>query len=82
MSIDVHPYLLLISATIAASCAFMLPAATPPNAVVFGSGLLKIKDMVSTGVVMNIISVMVLWAFVYFLLAQILNIDLYVYPQF
>ena len=40
------PFVIMISATIAASCAFMLPVATPPNAVVFGSGYLKIKDMV------------------------------------
>ncbi len=81
MTIDVHPYLLMISATIAASCAFMLPAATPPNAVVFGSGLLKIKDMVRAGVVMNMISVLLLWVFVYFLLGWILGLDLGVYPS-
>lgn len=80
LSIDVHPYLLMISATIAASCAFMLPVATPPNAVVFGSGLLEIKDMISTGIVMNLISVMTLWIFVYFLLGSILGIDLTAYP--
>lgn len=80
LSIDVHPYLLMISATIAASCAFMLPVATPPNAVVFGSGLLEIKDMINTGIVMNLFSVMTLWIFVYFLLGSILGIDLTAYP--
>ena len=45
MTIDVHPFILMISATVAASCAFMLPVATPPNAVVFGSGYLRIPDM-------------------------------------
>jgi len=81
LTIDVHPFLLMISATIAASCAFMLPVATPPNAVVFGSGLLKIKDMINTGIVMNVISVITLWAFVNYLLGNILGVDLTFFPK-
>src|SRR5699024_11154471 len=42
IALDIHPYALMIAAAIAASCAFMLPVATPPNAVVFGSGYLRI----------------------------------------
>ena len=64
----VHPYLLLVGATLAASCAFMLPVATPPNAVVFGSGYLKIEDMVKKGFWMNIISIILLTLIVYFIL--------------
>lgn len=67
-AIGVHPYFLLVGTTVAASCAFMLPVATPPNAVVFGSGYLKIKDMVRIGIWMNVISVILLTGFVYFLL--------------
>ena len=55
--LGVHPYILMVGATIAASCAFMLPVATPPNAVVFGSGYLKMSDMVRVGVLMNFISI-------------------------
>ena len=55
--IEVHPYLLLVSTTLAASCAFMLPVATPPNAVVFGSKLLTIRDMVKAGFLINVISI-------------------------
>ena len=72
--IDIHPYILLVSATVAASCAFMLPVATPPNAVVFGSGYLKIEDMVKKGIWMNIISIIILTLFVYYVLPVIWNL--------
>lgn len=67
-AIGIHPYFLLVGATVAASCAFMLPVATPPNAVVFGSGYLDIGDMVKKGIWMNIISILLLTAFVYYIL--------------
>ena len=44
-TIDINSYYLLVGATVAASCAFMLPVATPPNAVVFGSKILNIDDI-------------------------------------
>lgn len=72
--IDIHPYVLLVSATLAASCAFMLPVATPPNAVVFGSGYIKIEDMVKKGFWMNIISIGVITFFCYFILPSIWNL--------
>ncbi len=67
-AIGVHPYFLLVGATVAASCAFMLPVATPPNAVVFGSGYLKIEDMIKKGFWMNIISIILLTLIIYFVL--------------
>ncbi|MFH4965890.1 DASS family sodium-coupled anion symporter [Gaetbulibacter sp. M235] len=67
-AVGVHPYLLLVGATMAASCAFMLPVATPPNAVVFGSGYLKMEDMVTKGFWMNIMSIILLTLFIYILL--------------
>ncbi|MFV0566674.1 MAG: SLC13 family permease [Flavobacteriaceae bacterium] len=70
-AIDTHPYLLLVSATMAASCAFMLPVATPPNAVVFGSGYLTIEDMVKKGIFMNIVSIIILTVIIYFVLPLI-----------
>lgn len=72
--IGVHPYLLLVGATVAASCAFMLPVATPPNAVVFGSGYLKMGDMVTKGFWMNIVSIILLTLFVYYLLPLLWNL--------
>ena len=75
-SIGIHPYILMISTTIAASCAFMLPVATPPNAIVFGSGYLKMNDMVRTGLFMNIISIILISVYIYFLLPLLWGIDI------
>lgn len=66
--VRIHPFLLLAGTTLAASCAFMLPAATPPNAVVFGSKLLSISDMVKAGILINIFSILIILLVVYFLL--------------
>lgn len=74
-AINVNPYLLLVGATVAASCAFMLPVATPPNAVVFGSGYLKIEDMVKKGFWMNVISIVLLTFIVYFALPLIWDLS-------
>lgn len=74
-AVGVHPYLLLVGATVAASCAFMLPVATPPNAVVFGSGYLKIEDMVKKGVWMNIITILLLTLIVYYFLPLLWDLE-------
>lgn len=59
LAIDLPPEALAVPAAIAASCAFMLPVATPPNAIVFGSGQLRIKQMVSAGLALNIAGILV-----------------------
>jgi sodium-dependent dicarboxylate transporter 2/3/5 len=81
VGIDVHPFALMVGATMAASCAFMLPVATPPNAVVFGSGRLHIPDMVRAGIWMNVISIIVVTIAVYLLLGLVWGINLGVFPQ-
>ena len=65
LSIGAEPLPLMVAATIAASCAFMLPVATPPNAVVFGSGQLTIAEMAKTGFVLNVISILLVSLFVW-----------------
>ena len=77
VNLNLNPYMLLVATTVAASCAFMLPVATPPNAVVFGSGYLRIPDMVKTGVWMNVISIIFLTCMVYFLLPLIWDFEPY-----
>jgi len=60
LQLDVSPLLLCIPITLAASCAFMLPVATPPNAIVFASGVLTIPQMVRAGMVLNVIGMVLL----------------------
>jgi len=81
LKLDLNPYMLLVATTVAASCAFMLPVATPPNAVVFGSGYLRIPDMVKTGIWMNIISILFLTAMVYLMLPLIWDFDPFGFSQ-
>ena len=64
-AIEAHPLLLLIPTTLAASCAFMLPVSTPPNAIIYGSGRVPIVKMVVAGVWLDLLSVLLLTIFVY-----------------
>ncbi|MFD2201194.1 SLC13 family permease [Shivajiella indica] len=79
-SMGVHPFGLMVGATMAASCAFMLPVATPPNAVVFGSGYLSIPDMFKAGFWMNIFSILLITLFTYYILPLLWKLDLNSYP--
>ena len=81
LTVDIHPFILMVGAAVAASCAFMLPVATPPNAVVFGSGYLRIPDMVSKGIVMNVISIIIVTLFVYFVLPEVWDIVVEGFPS-
>ena len=81
LEVGVHPFGLMVGAAVAASCAYMLPVATPPNAVVFGSGYLRIPDMVSKGIVLNLFSILVISIMVYFLLPFLWEIDLTSFPE-
>lgn len=81
LALQVHPFTLMVGVTVAASCAFMLPVATPPNAVVFGSGYLKIPDMMKTGIWMNLISILLVTLATYYLLPLLWNFDISVFPE-
>ncbi len=60
VSLGMSPEMLAIPAAIAASCAFMLPVATPPNAIVFGAGRLSIRQMVRSGLILNLAGIMII----------------------
>jgi sodium-dependent dicarboxylate transporter 2/3/5 len=74
MSQGVSPLLLTVPAAIAASCAFMMPVATPPNAIVFSSGHMRIADMIRAGFALNIIGIMVVTLFSYLLLGVVFTL--------
>lgn len=82
ISLNINPYMLMVACTIAASCAFMMPVATPPNAVVFGSGYLRIPDMIKSGIWMNIISILFLTLMVYYFLPIMWDFNLTDFSQF
>ena len=63
---DLNPLWLLVPAALSASCAFMLPVATPPNAIVFGSGHIRMGAMVRTGLWLNVVATVLIPLFVYF----------------
>jgi len=77
---DVHPFVLMVGAGLAASCAFMLPVATPPNAIVYGSGKVSITDMIRAGFGLNILSILILTLLVYLLLPLIWGIEIRPFP--
>lgn len=75
MTLGIHPYILMIGATCAASCAFMLPVATAPNAIVFGSAYIQIEDMIKAGIWLNILSIFLFAFYVYFVLPWVFGIN-------
>lgn len=62
-SITGTPLVWVVPAAIAASCAFMMPVATPPNAIVFGSGMIRMGDMIRAGLFLNIVAILLITAF-------------------
>jgi sodium-dependent dicarboxylate transporter 2/3/5 len=76
-----NPLLFAVPAAFAASCAFMLPVATPPNAIVFGSDLVTVPQMAKTGFWLNIIAIFLLSAASYMLVKFVLGVELGVVPD-
>lgn len=81
LSLNIHPLIIMTGTAVAASCAFMLPVATPPNAVVFGSGYLKISDMVKRGFILNVASIIIVTLVVYYLIPYLWQLDPSQFPK-
>ena len=58
-NVDAHPMLIMMPVIMSASFAFMLPVATPPNTIVYATEKIKVKDMASTGLILNLIGVVI-----------------------
>ena len=81
VAVETDPLLLMIPATLSASCAFMLPVATAPNAIAFGTGQLKITDMMRYGLILNLIGVVLIVATVFLIGVSVLGIEPGVLPD-
>jgi sodium-dependent dicarboxylate transporter 2/3/5 len=75
VGLDIAPLALLVPAALAATCAFMLPVATPPNAIVFGSGYVTVGQMLKAGTLLNVIGIVLITVAVYALGGVALGID-------
>ena len=71
----ISPALLVVPMAIAASCAFMMPVATPPNAIVFASGEITIPQMCKAGLWLNLIGIALIMLLMYTLIIRVLAID-------
>lgn len=80
LAMAIHPYGLMVAAALAASFAFMLPVATPPNAVVFGSSFLTIPQMARAGFWLNLLGLILIVLFVWLVLPLVWDIDLQQLP--
>ena len=73
--ITVHPLMLMLPVTLAASMAFMFPVATPPNAIIFGTGQLKVKHMLRAGIILNTLAVIFICILTYLWAETAFNVD-------
>lgn len=81
VALGVHPFLFMIPATLAASFAFMMPAGTPPNAIVYATGKIRMREMVSAGFVLNWAGIFIVTAITALLGQAVFGIDLTVLPE-
>ncbi|MFW6106462.1 MAG: SLC13 family permease [Desulfovermiculus sp.] len=76
VAMGLHPYAMMVTAALACSFAFMLPVATPPNAIVFGSGYISIPQMARAGIIMNLFGIAVITLLTLYYLPVVWGIDM------
>jgi sodium-dependent dicarboxylate transporter 2/3/5 len=79
--IEINPLLLMLPVTLSASMAFMMPVATPPNAIVFASGQLRIRDMIKTGLIINLLAIILITLQTWFVGTAVFDIDMSTMPS-
>ncbi len=79
--IELNPLLLMLPVTLSASMAFMMPVATPPNAIVFASGQLHIRDMIKTGFIINLVAIVLITLQTWLIATAVFDIDLAAMPS-
>jgi sodium-dependent dicarboxylate transporter 2/3/5 len=80
VAMRINPLMLMVPATLSASCAFMMLVATPPNAIVFGSGRIRISEMAKAGIFINLIGVLVITLLFYTIGRAVFGIDPEIFP--
>jgi len=78
---EMNPLLFMLPATLSGSMAFMLPVATPPNAIIFGTGKIRIMDMAKTGLLLNLIGVVIISLATWFFGTYVFDIQPGVFPD-
>jgi len=81
VQLEINPILLMVPVTLAASMAFMFPIATPPNAIVFGSGRLTMKQMMKTGIILNVLAISIITIFTILWLTRVFDLDYGRFPD-
>lgn len=73
-TVDIHPLQILIPATLAASCGFMLPVATPPNTIVFGSERIKASEMIRSGFLVDLAGILIISAAAFSIITWVMGL--------
>jgi len=81
VAIKMDPLLLMVPATLSASCAFMLPVATPPNAIIFGTGRIRIAEMARVGMLINIVGAILITIAIFTAGKVVLGVNLDTIPE-
>lgn len=81
LAIGVHPYGLMLAACLAVTASFMLPVSTPPNAIVFGTGYVRMNDMIKAGIWLNLIIIVLVPPLVYYVIPVLWDFNIYEIPS-